>query len=70
MMQQTLIAFEQCRTTTRRRQFLADMDRIASWEELQAVVEPFYPKVGRGRRAAADSAPAGVADPFSCSCGS
>ena len=31
--------------TTRRAQFLADMDRIIPWAELNSVVEPFYPKV-------------------------
>jgi IS5 family transposase len=45
MKQQTRTGFEKYGKTTRRAQFLADMDRIVSWEELQAVVEPFYPKL-------------------------
>lgn len=45
MKQQTLGGFERYGKTTRRAQFLAQMDRIVPWAELQAVVEPFYPKV-------------------------
>lgn len=45
MKQQTLSGFERHGKTTRRAQFLADMDRIVPWSQLQAVVEPFYPKV-------------------------
>lgn len=45
MKQQTLSGFERYGKTTRRAQFLADMDRIVPWSQLQAVVEPFYPKV-------------------------
>jgi IS5 family transposase len=45
MRQQTLTGFEKYRKTTRRAQFLADMDRNVPWTELQAVVEPFYPKL-------------------------
>ena len=30
--------------TTRRAQFLAEMDRVVPWAELCAVVEPYYPK--------------------------
>jgi len=45
MKQQTLTGFEKFGKTTRRAQFLADMDRIVPWAELTAVVEPVYPKV-------------------------
>ena len=45
MKQQTLAGLERFRKTTRRAQFLADMDRVVPWTELQAVVEPCYPKV-------------------------
>lgn len=45
MKQQTLSGFERYGKRTRRAQFLADMDRIVPWSQLQAVVEPFYPKV-------------------------
>jgi transposase, IS5 family len=36
--------------TTRRERFLTEMDRVIPWKRLIAVVEPFYPKPGRGRR--------------------
>lgn len=45
MKQHTLAGFERYGKTTRRAQFLAEMDRIVPWKELQAVVEPCYPKV-------------------------
>src|SRR6202451_3994723 len=45
MKQQTLGGFEKYGKTTRRAQFLLDMDRLLPWAELLAVVEPFYPKV-------------------------
>lgn len=45
MKQQTLAGFERYGKTTRRAQFLAQMEQIVPWAELQAVVEPFYPKV-------------------------
>lgn len=44
MKQQTLSGFERYGKTTRRAQFLADMDRIVPWSELAAVIEPVYPK--------------------------
>lgn len=46
MRQQTLAGFERYGKTTRRAQFLAQMDQIVPWTELAAVVEPHYPKVG------------------------
>lgn len=46
MKQQTLAGFERYGKTTRRAQFLAQMDRVVPWTELEAVVKPFYPKVG------------------------
>ena len=36
--------FEKYGKTTRRAQFLAEMDRVVPWAELCAVVEPYYPK--------------------------
>jgi IS5 family transposase len=45
MKQQTLTGFEKHMKTTRRAQFLADMASIVPWKELEAVVEPVYPKV-------------------------
>ncbi len=44
MKQQTLGGFEKYGKTTRRAQFLSDMDRIVPWAEIAAVIEPFYPK--------------------------
>ena len=35
--------------TTRREKFLTEMDRIAPWCELCALIEPVYPKAGDGR---------------------
>ena len=46
MKQQTLSGFERFGKTTRRAQFLADMDRIIPWKELAGAIEPVYPKGG------------------------
>jgi transposase, IS5 family len=46
MKQQTLAGFERYGKTTRRAQFLAEMDRVVPWAELCAVIEPVYPKAG------------------------
>ena len=35
---------------TRRERFLAEMDAVLPWDRLIAVIEPHYPKPGRGRR--------------------
>ena len=35
---------------TRREVFLEKMDGLVPWEALEALIEPFYPKPGRGRR--------------------
>ena len=45
MKQRTLTGFERYGKTTRRAQFLTDMDRIIPWPELAAAIEPVYPKV-------------------------
>ena len=45
MKQQTLTSFEKFGKTTRRAQFLSDMDRIIPWPELAAVVQTVYPKI-------------------------
>ena len=45
MKQQTLTGFEKYGKTTRRAQFLADMDKIIPWLELAAAVATAYPKV-------------------------
>src|SRR5690606_109472 len=56
MKQQTLAvatdqgsAFEKFRRPTRRDEFLATMEKVVPWSELCAVIEPHYPKAGRGR---------------------
>ena len=35
---------------TRREAFLEKMDALIPWGRLEARIEPFYPKAGRGRR--------------------
>jgi IS5 family transposase len=45
MKQTTLMGFEKYGKTTRRAQFLADMDQIIPWTELAAAVQTAYPKV-------------------------
>ncbi|MGH8221892.1 MAG: IS5 family transposase [Woeseiaceae bacterium] len=46
MKQQTLAGFHKYGKTTRRAQFLAEMERVVPWAELTAVIEPFYPQTG------------------------
>jgi transposase, IS5 family len=46
MKQQTLAGLERFGKTTRRAQFLAEMERVVPWSELCAVIEPVYPKAG------------------------
>lgn len=41
--------FEKYTKTTRRAQFLAEMDRVVPWQALCARIEPVYPKAGNGR---------------------
>lgn len=56
MKQQTLAmatdqgeGFEKYRRATRRGAFLATMEQVVPWAELCAVIEPHYPKAGKGR---------------------
>jgi transposase, IS5 family len=42
-------SFEKYRKQTRREKFLAEMDRIMPWAELESLIEPYYPKQGNGR---------------------
>ena len=44
------VAWTQKGKVTRRERFLAEMDRVIPWERLIALIEPYYPKAGRGRR--------------------
>jgi IS5 family transposase len=45
MKQHTLTGFEKYGKTTRRAQFLADMERIIPWPEITAAVQTVYPKI-------------------------
>jgi IS5 family transposase len=45
MQHRTLSGFEKYGKTTRRAQFLAEMDRVVPWNEICALIEPVYPKV-------------------------
>ena len=38
------------RKRTRREIFLAEMEQVVPWQELLALIQPHYPKAGRGRR--------------------
>ncbi len=51
MKQMTLAngGFERYGKTTKRAAFLAEMDRVIPWSELCALIEPHYPKPGKGR---------------------
>jgi IS5 family transposase len=51
MKQQTFAAgdFERYRKPTRRQQFLAEMEKVVPWDQLCALIEPYYPKAGNGR---------------------
>lgn len=42
--------FEAYRKTTRKAEFLSRMDTLVPWSEFCAVIEPYYPKAGNGRR--------------------
>jgi hypothetical protein len=44
------IAWSQKGKVTRREQFLAEMDAVIPWSQLLALIEPYYPKAGRGRQ--------------------
>ena len=53
MKQQTFASqssFEKYGRKSRRELFLDEMDSIVPWAELEALVEPHYPKAGNGRR--------------------
>ena len=43
------LAWSQKKKVTRREQFLAEMDAVIPWARLVALIEPHYPKAGRGR---------------------
>jgi transposase, IS5 family len=43
------VNFDQHHKQTRRAAFLTEMDKVVPWQELCALIEPFYPKAGNGR---------------------
>ena len=40
--------FEKYKKPTRREKFLAEMEQVVPWKELNALIDPFYPKAGKG----------------------
>jgi IS5 family transposase len=53
MWQQSLASqasFEKYGRKSRRELFLDDMERAVPWGELEALIEPHYPRAGNGRR--------------------
>ena len=44
------VAWSQKGKVTRRERFLAEMDAVIPWAALLALIEPHYPKAGRGRQ--------------------
>ena len=53
MKQRSLVSqavFEKYGRKSRRELFLDEMERIVPWSELEALVEPHYPRAGKGRR--------------------
>ena len=42
--------FTSKRRKTRKELFLSRMDELIPWQQLEAQIEPFYPKAGNGRR--------------------
>ena len=41
--------FEKYKKPTKREKFLAEMERVVPWKELYSLIDPFYPKAGKGR---------------------
>src|SRR3954454_15321900 len=44
------LAWKNKRKKTRREQFLKQMNKMISWKVLLDLLEPYYPKAGRGRQ--------------------
>lgn len=44
------LAWSQKKKVTRRERFLAEMDAVVPWARLVALIEPHYPRAGRGRQ--------------------
>jgi len=45
----SMAGFDRYARQTRKALFLAEMDKITPWDRLCALIEPFYPKAGKGR---------------------
>lgn len=43
-------SFEKYARSSRREQFLNSMEVVVPWSELEALIEPYYPKAGNGRQ--------------------
>jgi len=43
-------SFEKYARVSRREQFLQTMETVVPWSELEAQIEPYYPKAGKGRQ--------------------
>ena len=43
-------SFEKFARASRREQFLSTMEAVVPWAELEALIEPHYPKAGKGRQ--------------------
>jgi IS5 family transposase len=41
--------YQNKRKPTRREKFLSEMDQVVPWDELLSLIEPVYPKAGKGR---------------------
>ena len=44
------LAFAEKKKVTRREQFLVEIDQVTPWATLEALIEPYYAKAGKGRR--------------------
>jgi transposase, IS5 family len=51
MKQQSLatLTYEGMRKRTKREKFLKEMEQVVPWERLEQLIEPYYPRVGKGR---------------------
>jgi IS5 family transposase len=43
-------SFEKYARKSRREQFLATMEKVVPWSDLESLIEPYYPKAGNGRQ--------------------
>lgn len=55
--------FEKYAKSSRRAELLVEVDRVVPWQQLCALIEPHYPKAGRGRPPVAAGAHAETASP-------